>query len=59
MTYAMIDLVKALQGYQNTVRYLKRTTNPEEWESHGDWDKLERDATAAIERAEEDGKCNL
>lgn len=44
-------LVSALQAYQLTVSNLQRTTNPEEWETHGDWGRLDRMAADALAQA--------
>ncbi|HRO59384.1 MAG TPA: hypothetical protein PKZ27_02950 [Rhodocyclaceae bacterium] len=47
-------LADALRGYMRLVKYFRRTTNPEEWATHGDWAKLEREAIEALEFADED-----
>jgi hypothetical protein len=47
------DLLAALRNYQLLVTYLQRTTNPEEWATHGDWNRLQAEAAAAIAR------CNV
>lgn len=49
------ELVAALQEYQRLVAYLQRTTNPEEWATHGDWKKLQAGASAALARAQSGG----
>lgn len=46
------ELRVALNSYVCTVKYMKQSVNPEEWESHGDWDKLARRGMAAMSRAE-------
>jgi len=46
------ELVAALRQYVATVQYLQRTTNPEEWATHGDWQTLEHRARAAMAKAE-------
>lgn len=33
-------MARALQAYVLTIDYMKRTVNPEEWETHGDWASL-------------------
>lgn len=45
-------LAEALRAYVTTVDHGKRLVNPEEWESHLDWAKLERDAKAALNQYE-------
>lgn len=52
---ANAELVAALREYQRLVSYLQRTTNPEEWATHGDWAKLQAGATAALARARSGG----
>lgn len=48
---ALPAVLAALQNYQRLVAYLQRTTNPEEWATHGDWKRLQREADAAIAKA--------
>jgi hypothetical protein len=45
------ELRAALEEYQRLVAYLQRTTNPEEWATHGDWKKLQAGAEAALAKA--------
>lgn len=35
------QLAEALQGFTALVSYLQRTTNPEEWATHGDWNRVQ------------------
>ncbi|NLA66716.1 MAG: hypothetical protein GX856_00435 [Gammaproteobacteria bacterium] len=47
MAHEAEGLAQALRNYQRLVTYLRRTTNPEEWATHGDWNRLfERGAKA-------------
>lgn len=48
------ELLAALSAYQRLVGYLQRTTNPEEWATHGDWKRLQAEADAAIRKAKGD-----
>lgn len=50
------EVAEALRNYMRLVKYLKRTTNPEEWASHGDWEKLERAAVEALDHAGEESE---
>lgn len=41
-------MASALQAYLLTLQYAQDKVNPEEWESHIDWDRLGRDAREAL-----------
>lgn len=41
-------LAEALQGFTALVAYLQRTTNPEEWATHGDWNRVQARGLSAL-----------
>lgn len=48
MTEREKKLTDALIEYQRLIDYLRRTTNPEEWATHGDFNKVYEQAQKAL-----------
>lgn len=53
MTAPHEAVAEALRDYMRLVAHLQRYTNPEEWETHGDWARLRANAERALAQYDE------